>query len=72
MRKENPFSLMYGKTPYSLIERRKQVDEIVETFNSNYPSTYSYLISGIRGSGKTVKFKGKSSYYVVCGKNPCS
>ena len=75
MRKENPFSLMYGKTPYSLIERRKQVDEIVETFNSNYPSTYSYLISGIRGSGKTVLLRNvnkilRDDNWIVIDVNP--
>ena len=52
--KDNPFTLMYGKTPYSLINRSNSFDEIIDTFESKTPYTMSFLITGIRGSGKTV------------------
>ncbi len=57
MKENNPFSLMYGRAPYSLIARPEQYEEILSTFNSQYPSTFAYLITGIRGSGKTVMLR---------------
>ena len=57
MKENNPFSLMYGKSPYSIIARPEQYEEILNTFNSKNPSTYAYLITGIRGSGKTVMLR---------------
>lgn len=54
MKRENPFSLMFGKAPYSFIQRRGQFEEILEMFEAKNPSTYAYLITGIRGCGKTV------------------
>ena len=57
MKENNPFSLMYGRAPYSLIARPEQYGEILNTFNNKYPSTFAYLITGIRGSGKTVMLR---------------
>ncbi len=57
MKENNPFSLMYGKSPLSIIARPEQYEEILNTFNSKNPSTYAYLITGIRGSGKTVMLR---------------
>ena len=54
MKENNPFSLMFGKTPYSLIERQAQFQEISATFSSPNPPTYAFMITGIRGCGKTV------------------
>ncbi|MBR1523000.1 MAG: AAA family ATPase, partial [Lachnospiraceae bacterium] len=51
---ENPFSLNFGKTPYRLISRNSYIDEIVDTFNSSTPSSFLYIVTGVRGSGKTV------------------
>ena len=51
---KNPFSLMFGKSPLSIIDRQVEYMKIYDDFNESYPSTYSYLITGIRGSGKTV------------------
>jgi Cdc6-like AAA superfamily ATPase len=76
MRKDNPFSLMYGKPPYSIIERREQVENIIDTFNSNMPSTYAYMISGVRGSGKTVLLRNvvnklkESDDWIIIDANP--
>lgn len=57
MKQDNPFSLMFGKSPYSIIERQSQYLEILNTFSSEHPSTFAYMITGIRGSGKTVMLR---------------
>ena len=51
---ENPFSLNFGIEPNRMISRNNQIDEIVEGFKAASPSTYLYIITGVRGSGKTV------------------
>ncbi len=62
MKENNPFSLMYGRSPYSLIARPEQYEEILSTFNNQNPSTFAYLITGIRGSGKTVMLRSIYNY----------
>ena len=51
---DNPFSLLFGKKPSQYIDRLSQSDTITATFESDQPSTQVYLITGVRGSGKTV------------------
>ena len=51
---DNPFNLMYGLLPNSIVNRDEDYNKIVQEFNRNNPSTYSYIITGVRGSGKTV------------------
>ncbi len=50
----NPYSINFGTEPNQLISRRMDIDKIISTFNSDMPSTTSYIITGVRGSGKTV------------------
>lgn len=50
----NPFSLTFGKEPANAISRDKQMDEIVEGFTSDNPEFHVCMITGVRGSGKTV------------------
>lgn len=50
----NPFSLSFGTKPYEMIERPVQTREIYEAFTSEYVSQRTYMITGVRGSGKTV------------------
>ena len=52
--KDNPFSLSFGTEPNQYISRRVYITNIVETFLSEKPSNFVYMISGVRGSGKTV------------------
>lgn len=54
MPQDNPFSLSFGKKPSNIIERTLIENEIIDTFNSKDPSYYATVITGIRGSGKTV------------------
>lgn len=54
MTKTNPFSIAFGREPINLISRQKQIEQIKGSFLSANPLTYAYVITGIRGSGKTV------------------
>lgn len=56
-KKNNPYNISFGKTPYNYINRYSQTDEIVDDFISETPSSQAYIISGVRGSGKTVLMK---------------
>lgn len=51
---KNPFSLSFGKKPGRYISRITQTNEIIEDFTSDEPSNRVYMITGVRGSGKTV------------------
>lgn len=50
----NPFTLSFGIAPKQYIARTSQTEKIVESFLDTEPSDYTYIISGVRGSGKTV------------------
>jgi hypothetical protein len=50
----NPFSLSFGTEPKEYITRNQQIDKIVSTFKEETPSNYAYMLTGIRGVGKTV------------------
>lgn len=54
MKKNNPFTLAFGKPPVRLINRYEDIDNIVTTFDADYTISYTYLIEGVRGGGKTV------------------
>ena len=50
----NPFTLTFGKKPTEYINRNESMEEIISAFSES-PSRYqTYLIRGVRGSGKTV------------------
>lgn len=50
----NPFTLSFGKKPLQYISRISQTNQILETFCSDVPSNQIFMITGVRGSGKTV------------------
>ena len=50
----NPFTLSFGKKPLQYISRISQTENIIDTFCDETPSSQVFLISGVRGSGKTV------------------
>ena len=52
--KNNPFNLTFGKEPSQMISRIKQTEEIMDNFTSDNPGQQVYMITGVRGSGKTV------------------
>ena len=51
---ENPFTITFGKQPNKYISRYEDTDKIISTFSAENPVAQSFLIAGIRGSGKTV------------------
>lgn len=51
---QNPFTLSFGKKPYEYISRISVTDEILGNFTADYPSSQVYMLTGVRGSGKTV------------------
>ena len=50
----NPFSLVFGTPPTETIERIAQKNEVLDNFTADTPSQKVYIITGLRGSGKTV------------------
>lgn len=52
-RKKNPFTIAFGTKPKQLIARYQQMDEIIDSFSGETPSVPLYMLTGVRGSGKT-------------------
>ena len=50
----NPFSLAFGNTPYVEIDRSNVEFDIINDFNGEHSVSNAYMITGVRGSGKTV------------------
>ena len=71
MQGNNPYTLMFGKEPPQAINRVTQLAEVTDSFNAEQPSQQMFMISGIRGSGKTVfmteiaKELGKGKEWVI-------
>ena len=51
---DNPFTIGFGDMPNNYITRTYQEYQIIDTFRAEKPSTKAYLITGVRGTGKTV------------------
>lgn len=51
---ENPFSISFGREPKELIDRSMELGTITDVFNREYSTSQVFLITGVRGSGKTV------------------
>ena len=49
---KNPYSLVFGMEPPEYISRLVQTEEVVESLSDM--SQRVYMITGVRGSGKTV------------------
>ena len=50
----NPFTLTFGKQPHLLIKRNDAIKSVTDMYNAEHSVAQTYLIEGIRGSGKTV------------------
>lgn len=50
----NPFIIAFGQEPEIMIDRGAELNKIENTFLSPRPTTQVYMITGVRGSGKTV------------------
>lgn len=51
---KNPYIITFGKEPGQQIPRLVQANDIVENFIEEEPANQVYIITGVRGSGKTV------------------
>lgn len=50
----NPFTLAFGKKPLQYVSRIVQTDQIVEDYVVDPVTNQIYMVTGVRGSGKTV------------------
>lgn len=76
MKMGNPFTLSFGKSPEEYISRIRQTDEIVQTFCDDTPSSQVFMLTGVRGSGKTVLMTNiastlkKDNQWIILNLNP--
>ena len=70
--KKNPYTLLFGKEPKQFISRRYETSTVIENFDADEPTEQLCLITGVRGSGKTVfmtevsnQFKKDKDWVVV-------
>ncbi len=54
MKENNPYTLTFGIEPSEMIQRFDDTSAIISCFDAPKPVSQTYLIEGIRGSGKTV------------------
>lgn len=54
MKKTNPYSLTFGKEPVCVIPRTIQINTVCDMFMAENPPQQIYMITGVRGAGKTV------------------
>ena len=54
LKSDNPFSLSFGIEPAKFISRLTQTNDILSAFTSGASENRVYMITGVRGSGKTV------------------
>lgn len=50
---ENIFTVTFGQSPTNYINRKQDVEKICNDFSLDFPLSHIYIISGVRGSGKT-------------------
>ena len=48
----NPFTLTFGKIPYTYISRQDSVSTILDEYTAAEPTRQIFLITGVRGCGK--------------------
>lgn len=61
--KYNPFSIIFGKEPMMYINTSNQFETIKNNYLSENPFTSTYLITGVRGCGKTVLLTKTEKYF---------
>ena len=72
----NPFTISFGKKPLQYISRISQTNEIIDNFIAKEPSNQIYMLTGVRGSGKTVMMTSisqeikKDDSWIVVELNP--
>ena len=59
----NPFSLAFGREPKNLINRFIEFNQIIDDFKYAKDERFAYIITGSRGSGKTVLLSSVLNYF---------
>ena len=59
----NPFSISFGRKPLQFIERDFTIEEIREELDSDEIREQCFMLTGVRGSGKTVTMTALEAYY---------
>lgn len=59
----NPYSMVFGKEPEQLILRTVQYDHVIRDFTDTNPPYQTYLLTGVRGSGKTVMMTALANHF---------
>ncbi len=52
--KSNPFTLSFGNKPFEYVSREGEFRSLIEKINGEPPLSHCFVITGVRGSGKTV------------------
>ncbi len=65
---ENPFNITFGKEPKEIISRKNELEEIYNSLSLNLSNNEVFIISDIRGNGKTVAMTSIGEYYKNQGK----
>lgn len=60
---QNPFTLVFGRSPLEFISRLIQTNEIIESFSATLLNQQIYMITGVMGSGKTVMLTDISKHF---------
>lgn len=59
----NPFSTTFGVDPANYIERLSDKQFIIDDFENSRAANYIYVVTGMRGSGKTVFMSSIANYF---------
>lgn len=51
---KNPFTLSFGNKPYEYLSRENDKNDIIKKLMDEPPMSHCFIITGVRGSGKTV------------------
>lgn len=76
MQEKNPFAINFGIIPTQYIARNLITDEIITELESDNVQNPCFMLTGIRGSGKTVamtsieRIMGEKEDWIVIGLNP--
>ena len=60
---QNPYTLAFGTEPTELIPRTVANSEVIDAFSAKQPSQPLYMVTGVRGSGKTVFMTSIASHF---------
>ena len=62
-KKNNPFNITFGEEPENYIARTSETNQIENSFNSDVPESKVFILTGPRGSGKTVLLSQIKHHY---------